>query len=182
MIQGLILLAHGFEQTEALATMDVCLRTKSISIRTVSIEDTREVASSSGVLILAEAKFEDVDVDDFSFVILPGGKAGVERLGQDPRVLSLLTHYAEERKGIFAICAAPSILGNLGLLDGRPYTCFPGFQKGYGAYLDLPAVRSDFIITGHSMGYSLEFGMAIVEYLLGIEAVGAIQPGIKGLR
>ena len=82
---------------------------------------------------------------------------------------------------IYAICAAPSILGELGYLDGKNYTCFPGFQTGKGHYIDQGAVVDGDLITGHSMGYTLAFAEAIIKKLLGEEAVLAIRPGTMGL-
>ena len=181
MIHGWLLLADGFEVTEALGTLDLLRRTREIDVKTVSISDSRAVLSSCGVPVLADLTMKDIQREEGDFVILPGGKVGVDNLGASQEVRDLALSYFKAGKGVFAICAAPSILGELGILDGKTYTCFPGFQKGNGHYVDTGAIRDGNLITGHSMAYSLDFGSEIIVYLLGEEALKRIEPGTKGL-
>lgn len=182
MIHGLMLLADGFEETEAIATYDVLRRSGEISTKTVSISSTYEVVSSGGIRVVADAILSQIKGDTYSFLILPGGKVGVDNLQASKDVISLIKEFAKEGKYLFAICAAPSILGGLGLLDGKKYTCFPGFEKGKGTYIHTGSVIDGNIVTGHSMGYSIEFGENILRVLLGEEAVKRIQHGTKGTR
>ena len=182
MKKGIILLADGFEQVEALATEDILLRTGEIKPMLVSISASRRVVSSSGLHVYAEATLDEVDPREFDFLVLPGGKRGVENLGASEKVLSLIRDYHEQGKPHYAICAAPSILGNLGYLDGKSYTCFPGFERGNGNWVDAGAVKDGDLITGRSMAYTIEFAENIVEALLGEEALLRTRPGTRGLR
>ena len=181
MIKGMILLADGFEQTEALQAHDAFRRTGKIQPVLVSIHDRKEVESSSGVKVIADGLLSENKGEGYAFLMLPGGKRGVENLKHSPEVISLIKAFRAEGKPVYAICAAPSILGELGYLDGKNYTCFPGFQTGKGHYIDQGAVVDGDLITGHSMGYTLAFAEAIIKKLLGEEAVLAIHPGTMGL-
>ena len=84
-------------------------------------------------------------------------------------------------KKYYAICAAPSILGELGYLDGKNYVCFPGFQKGKGNWMDKGSVIDGDLVTGRSMNYTIEFASNIVRVLLGEEALERIEHGTKGI-
>lgn len=181
MLHGWLLLADGFEVTEALGTLDLLRRTHQIDVKTVSISDAQAVLSSCGVSVLADRVMKEINPADGDFLILPGGKVGVDNLGASKIVRVMALDYFQKGKGVFAICAAPSILGELGILDGKKYTCFPGFQRGNGTYIDTGAIRDENVITGHSMAYSLDFGSEIIVYLLGEEALKRIEPGTKGL-
>lgn len=179
-MKALLLLAEGFETVEALQTVDVLTRTHKIEVTTASISDSLIVASSIGIEVKANAFLSEINPQKYDFLVLPGGKKGVENLGKSPLVLKTIAFFLDNGKDVHAICAAPSILGGLGYLDGLPYTCFPGFQKGNGDYRDEGVVVTPHIITGHSMGYTLFFAEAIVEKYLGQEGLKAIAPGIYG--
>ncbi len=179
-MNALVLLADGFETVEALQTVDVFRRTHRIEVTTASISATRSVVSSIGIEVKADALLSEIDPQNYDFLVLPGGKLGVENLGKSPLVLKLVAKFLDEGKDVHAICAAPSILGGLGYLDGLPYTCFPGFQKGKGDYKDVGVVVTPHIITGHSMGYTLPFAEAIVAHYFGEEGKRAVAPGIYG--
>lgn len=181
MIKGLMLLADGFEQTEALTTHDILTRTHEIDLEYVSIKDDLVVESSMGLEVKAKNILKNVCVDDYEFIVLPGGKGGVDNLKASPLVLETVRKFHEAGKKHFAICAAPSILGELGYLDGKNYTCFPGFQKGNGIYIHEGSVIDGDLVTGHSMGYTIEFASNIVRVLLGEAALEGIQKGVKGL-
>ncbi len=179
---GIILLADGFEQVEALATQDILLRTGRIKPTLVSISESLEVASSAGLRVYAEALLSEIDEDAYDFLVLPGGKRGVDNLGKSEAVINLIHHFYKTKRPVYAICAAPSILGNLGYLDGKRFTCFPGFERGNGTWVDEGAVKDGDLITGRSMAYTIPFAEKIVEAQLGAEAVDAIAPGTRGLR
>ena len=180
MNNALLLLADGFETVEALQTLDVLTRTHRIVTTTASISASKIVASSIGVKVEAMALLQDISTQNYDFLILPGGKLGVENLGKSPLVLQTIKEFLDHGKDVHAICAAPSILGELGYLDGLPYTCFPGFQKGKGEYRDTGVVVTPHIITGHSMGFTLPFAEAIVAHYLGEEGIKAIEGGVYG--
>lgn len=181
MIKGLMLLADGFEQTEALTTHDILSRTHEIDLEYVSITDDLMVTSSMGLEVKAKNLLKHVRVDNYEFVVLPGGKVGVDNLKANPLVIETIKAFHNAGKKHFAICAAPSILGELGYLDGKNYTCFPGFQKGNGNYLHEGSVIDGDLVTGHSMGYTIDFASNIVRVLLGESALEGIQKGVKGL-
>lgn len=181
-MRTLLFLADGFETVEALLTLDLLKRSKRFEITTVSIKESKEVVSSQGIHLQADARFADIHPLDYDLIILPGGKLGVENLHSFAPLLDLLPRFLEKGKDVHAICAAPSILGDLGLLDNLPYTCFPGFERGKGDYQDVGVVETPHVITGHSMGYTMEFGKTIIAHYYGEEAVKAIAPGVYGLR
>ncbi len=175
-----MLLADGFEIVEAFATHDV-LRRGGIQMEYASTTGRLEAMSSSGVYIRANKLLEESDASSYDFLFLPGGQPGVDNLTSNRKVLEFVGKSHQLGKSIFAICAAPSILGRLGILDGKNYTCFPGYQVGNGNYLDQGIVIDGNLITGHSMGYSIELGKAIVEYYEGKEKLEAVNKGIYGL-
>ncbi|MBE6126571.1 MAG: DJ-1/PfpI family protein [Erysipelotrichaceae bacterium] len=178
----LIFLADGFETVEALLTLDLLTRSHRFEITTVSISGQKSVASSIGVNVEADALYEEIDPFAFDAIILPGGKKGVDNLKAFAPLSLLLPSFLEKGKDVHAICAAPSILGSLGLLNDLPYTCFPGFECGEGHYQDVGVVETAHIITGHSMGYTMEFASAIIRHYYGEEAVKSTHPGVYGLR
>ncbi len=180
-MNALVLLADGFETVEALQTVDVLTRTHKIEVTTASITSSLTVESSIGIQVQAKALLKDISLQNYAFLVLPGGKKGVENLGKSPLVLQAVKEFLDNGKDVHAICAAPSILGGLGYLDGLPYTCFPGFQKGEGDYKDTGVVVTSHIITGRSMGYTLPFAEAIVERYLGKEGKASIAPGVYGI-
>lgn len=182
MIKGLILLADGFEQVEAIGTMDILQRTHQIEVTSASISKHLEVESSHGLEVKADALLENLHPEDFDFIVLPGGKRGVDNLDASKAVHKAIEHFLSAKKLVAAICAAPSILGKMGALDHKKYTCFPGFQAGKGEYLDVASVKDGALITGHSMGYTIPFAEAIVRYYLGMDGQKAIAPGVYGLQ
>ena len=122
-----VFLAEGFEETEALAPVDVMRRAK-LDVKTVGV--TGEcVTSSHGVPVKADITIDNIDLDDVQGVVLPGGMPGTLNLEANEKVLETVKYSCENGKIVAAICAAPSILGHLGILDGKKTTCFPGFEK-----------------------------------------------------
>lgn len=181
-MRTLIFLAEGFETVEALLTLDLLNRSKRFDVKTVSISDSLSVPSSQGTVVQADVLFKDIDPFDYDVIILPGGKKGTDNLKSFTPLTELLPEFVAKGKDVHAICAAPSILASLGLLDGLDYTCFPGFECGEGHYQDVGVVETAHIITGHSMGFTMEFGKTIIRHYYGEDAVNAILPGVLGLR
>lgn len=180
-MEALILLADGFETTEALATYDIFKRSHQINPTLVSISSSKEVISSQGIKIQADAILDEVNTSIYDMLILPGGKKGVENLGNSQKVAFLVkSFFANPNKEVHAICAAPSILGKLGLLEGRKYTCFPGFEGPWGKYTEEGVTVDKELITGKSMGYTIPFALAIVERHYGKEIVASIEKGTLG--
>ena len=180
MKKALILLADGFEETEALTTHDILIRSHAIKPTLVSMMESLMVTTSMGLKVIADHMFAEIDPNDYDFVILPGGKVGVDNLSADPRVIALLKKYHDEGKHHHAICAAPSILCKLGYLDDKSFTCFPGFQSGKGTYLNKGVVVDGDQVTGRSMGYTIEFAEEIVKLEAGQEALDSLYFGTRG--
>lgn len=161
-----LLLADGFEETEAVAPLDV-LRRAEIKVRTVGVTGDM-VTGAHGIKMQADLAMEQIDTDTMTGIILPGGMPGTLNLQKDARVTELLKTAAAQDKLIAAICAAPMILGGLGLLEGRRATCFPGFEEElHGAQVEDSGVVTDgSFITGRGAGVALQFGAAIVDYFI----------------
>lgn len=183
-MKALILLAEGFEETEAIQIYDILSRTKKIDVILATINDNIQVRSSHGIIVYAHAFLSDLELSTFDFLILPGGKLGVQNLEASMVVRDTIMYFYEHQKNIHAICAAPPILFRLKAIDpDTPYICFPGFEQkenGPKYQKDADVVDSGFTITGRSMGYTLKFALEIVRHHLSEEDVQQIEKGIFG--
>ena len=181
-MRGLLLLADGFEDTEALTTRDVLIRA-GIEVTTASITDRLEVESSFGVHVLADALLKLIfDTTPYDFIVLPGGGRGTRNLSESPLVPQYLQKFVSANKLVCAICAAPSILGKLGYLTNEKYTCFAGFNVGFaGDFTGNEVEVSGNFITARSMRYSVPFALAIIEKILGKEIKNKVEKGLNGL-
>lgn len=178
----LIIYADGFEDVEALATRDVLVRAKIDVIDAKMNEDNEIVTSSHNLSINGFKSLNNIDVNNFDAIILPGGSRGVNNLLKSDKVISLVKEFANKDKLVCAICAAPMVLNKAGLLKEKRFTCYPGCEKGLeGIYTGEEVVVLDKIITARSMLYSIPFGLAIIEKLLGKEARDTIYRQIAGL-
>ena len=174
-----ILLAPGFEEIEALAPVDL-LRRANIETATVSITG-EPVPGSHGVTVTADIALEDVDLSRADMVVLPGGGPGYKNLGKDPRVEQLVRAAVEKDLWVAAICAAPTLLGRWGLLEGKDAVCYPGMEEGLtGAQprMDQGFVVDGKIITGRAAGSAFDFGLALVEALAGAAEADKVRHGI----
>ena len=161
-----VFLANGFEEIEALATVNF-LRRCSIEVMTVGV-GTLDVKGSHGIVVLADTIDSVIKLnDDLQAVVLPGGMPGTKNEEKSEYVQSAIDYCAENCKVLAAICAAPSILGHKGLLDGKKATCFPGFenQLGKAVHVDLPAVADGRCSTGKGAGCTIEFAYEIAAAL-----------------
>lgn len=163
-----VFLADGTEEIEALTVVDLLYRA-GIPVTTVSVGAGPDVRSSHGVRIVADETVGRLDFDDFDMLVLPGGMPGTAHLHACKPLTGQLLRFYKEGKPLAAICAAPTILADLGILEGRPATCFPGCEKDMkGAVLTRePATVAGKIITGRGMGCAIPFALAIVSYYLG---------------
>lgn len=176
MKKAYLFLADGFETVEALATVDV-MRRAGMQVVTVSIMGKNEVQSAHEVTVVADALLEQCDFSDADALVLPGGGLGTENLSAcEPLRAELATAC---RKGILvaAICAAPMVLGRMGLLDGRKATCYPGCETelGTACYTAASVEKDNNIITACGPAVSFDFGFAIVEYFCGKEMVATLR-------
>ncbi len=157
-----LFLADGFEEIEALATVDI-LRRGGVEILTVGVTGA-EPEGAHGIRVKADITLELVEPDKMEGMILPGGIPGTPNLEKNEKVQALLDFAAENKLWICAICAAPSILGNKGLLSGRKATCYPGFEKYLtGAEIGAGVCVDENFITGQGAGKSLDFAFAILD-------------------
>ena len=183
MARAAIFIADGTEETEAITTIDLLRRAK-IDVDIISVMPTSEITASRGLRIIADDVLGTFGVDDYDMLILPGGVKGTENLNNTEYLKEQFTAYNNAGKGLAAICAAPTILGNWGLLGGKKATCNPGFWeklKETGAELDEDSkvVVDGNIITSQAMGTSVDFGLAIVGYLLGAEEAAKLKANIR---
>lgn len=175
-----ILVADGFETIECLTILDV-LRRGGVRASLVSVMATREAVSAQQVNIVCDYTLDEVDMSEYDYIVLPGGMPGTTNLRRDQRVCDLVSEFAST-KHVAAICAAPSILGELGLLIGRKATCFPGFESSFpaGTFAGPKTVVVDGnIITASAMGQALPFALAVLENIAGKKAVEKVREGIQ---
>ena len=172
-----ILLADGFEEVEVVTSADF-LRRAGIRVVITSIGGVT-VTGSNDVVIKADCTFDALPAD-LDGLILPGGMPGSSNLAQSQAVLELIRTMDNNNKLVAAICAAPAlVLGGAGLLKGRKFTCYPGFESEVtGADFSSERVVQDGnIITSRGPGTAAEFAIAVIEYLLGSEAAKAVKEG-----
>jgi len=179
MSQMYIFLADGFEEIEALTVVDM-VRRVGLDITTVSIHDTTTVTSSHNVTVKADQTIAETDFSKADMLILPGGMPGTIHLSENETLCEQLKAFNEEGKMVAAICAAPSVLGSLGILKGKKAVCHPGFEeKLIGAeVLFEPAVTDDNVITSRGMGTAIEFASEIIRHYLGQEKVDELSKAI----
>ncbi len=174
-----VFLADGFEEIEGLTVVDL-LRRAGLEVKTISIMGRREVTGSHQITVLADCQYEEASLEEAEAVVLPGGMPGTLRLGEHKGVTETVMKFYQEGKLVAAICAAPSVLGSLGILKGRSATCYPGFEeKLLGADTTGGKVEiSDNVITGKGMGAAIPFGLALIGQLLGEEKAKEIKDAI----
>ncbi|MEG0656979.1 DJ-1 family glyoxalase III [Anaerorhabdus sp.] len=179
-MKSAIFCANGFEECEALIVVDL-LRRANLEIDIISMHEELEVKSSHQVTIIADKSFVDCNFNEYDILILPGGMPGTTHLLEDERLKRVLLHHNKQGKLLCAICAAPSVLGSLGLLENKNATCFPTFQdKCTGALIsDTKVVQDGNIITGKGLGAAIEFASCIIENCLGKEQAEKILNQIQ---
>ena len=176
MKKALIFLADGFEEMEAVTPLDF-MRRAGLDAKFVSLAGTLSVTGSHGVTYRADMLFDEKVASEADMLILPGGLPGAQNLQDNEALGKLLLKFHEEGKFVCAICAAPMVLGKLGLLKGKKATCYPGFEQ----YLEgaectgAPVERDGNIITGKGPGAAMEFALAIVDLMLGKEKVQELK-------
>lgn len=164
MSKVLVLLADGFEDIEAVTVIDLLRRAK-ITVDLVSIKD-KVVKSGAGINMMIDKLIEDVFIDDYDLLFLPGG-GGVRALDESSHVRKIVMDFYNQGKYVSAICAAPMILGKLGLLDKKEFTCYPSFEQfaPKGIYKEVGVIQSGNIITGRGIGYANDFALHIIDLL-----------------
>ena len=169
-----IFMADGCEEIEGLTVVDIVRRAK-MDITMISVNGKREVTSSHGVTFLADAVAEEVDYGALDGIVLPGGMPGTLHLLDHATVNEVIKKFAGEGKLVAAICAAPSVLGAAGILEGRRATCHPGFEE---KLTEDAVVVDGNIITSRGMGTAIPFALEIVRYFADDAAVEHIKDGL----
>jgi protein deglycase len=163
-------LADGFEEIEAISIIDV-LRRADLDVIVVSVTGKTEITGAHQIKVMADILFEKVDFDEIYMIVLPGGMPGAANLDAHSGLKSQIRKFVAENKQLAAICAAPLVFGNLGILEGKQAVCYPGFEKYLkGAeVLEIPVVESGNIITGRGPGVAIQFALRIVEKAISVE-------------
>lgn len=174
-----IFMADGCEEIEGLTVVDIARRA-GIEIEMISITGSSRVTSSHKVTFEADTTKEQADFGSYDGIVLPGGMPGTVHLGEDKTVNKIIREYAADGKLVAAICAAPSVLGQAGLLEGKNATCHPGFEDKLtgAAFIEEPVVRDGNIITSRGMGTAIAFGLEIVRYFLDDAAAEKVKAGL----
>lgn len=171
MVRVLIPIAEGCEELEAVTLIDL-LRRAGIEVVVAGLRDG-PVKASRGVVLLPDCNLDQVLGDTFDMMVLPGGLPGADNLDADPRIHAMLQRMAEEGRYTAAICAAPKVLLNAGLLDGHKATAYPGVIDGEpgvnSEFLDDPVVNDGLVMTSRGPGTALDFALALIEQLLGAD-------------
>ena len=179
-----VFVAPGLEEIEGLTVVDLLFRA-GIPCDTVSIAEGRQVTSSHEVTIVCDRAIGDVDFsfDDYDMLVLPGGVPGTPNLRACEPLCAALIDFAKRGAPLAAICAAPSILAELGLLEGRRATSNPGFQhvlaeRGAELLAEEPVVVDGNLITSQGAGTAMLFALEIVRHFLGDDAVERVREGV----
>lgn len=176
MANVVMLLAKGFEETEAIVPADL-LKRAGANVTLVSTEGELSVSGAHDIAVAADITLEELRKEEMDCLVLPGGAMGTELLGENPQVVSLIEYAASKGIIIAAICAAPSILGNMGLLEGRNAAVYPGFEESMQSanITGKQVEHDDIFITAEGMGVAFEFGFKLVEVLFGADKVTELQ-------
>lgn len=172
-----VFLTTGFEEIEALGTIDV-LRRAELEVKSVSLTDSKQVIASHLVPVTADLMFDQVDFSQAQMLVIPGGTT---KFNDHENFKKEVLAFANKGEKVAAICASPMVLGGLGLLKGKRATCYPGFEKYLeGAILetDKAVVVDGNITTGRGPGLTIDFALSLVEQLAGKEKRDAVAAGL----
>ncbi len=174
-----VFLADGFEEIEGLTVVDI-LRRAGVDTVMMSVTGEKMIRGSHGINVEADCLFDESEADGADMLVLPGGMPGTLTLQQHSGLNALLRSFDERGKNIAAICAAPSILGGLGMLRGRKACSYPSFEnKLEGAVVQqVPVVTDGHITTGRGMGAAIPFALRLTEILLGQEKAEEIRKAV----
>lgn len=173
------LLGTGFEETEAIAPLDL-LRRAGIPVMTVGLNG-KTVYGGHNIGIETDITVGQMDLTDLDMIVLPGGLGGVQSIRNCKEALNAISFAWENNKYVAAICAGPTILADLHITDNKKVVCYPGCEDAMGsAFVDpsLPCVQDGKIITGASAGCAVSFGLQLIRALKGDEAAESIRKQI----
>ncbi len=179
-MKGLLILSDFCEDLEALGTRALLKRAQ-IEIDTVTYNETKEITTAFGLNVKVDYHMDEVDLDDYGFLVIPGGKYVAMIIESDTRIKSLAKIFETEDKMIAAICAGPRFLGEMGILENKQYTIYKGLQEeSYkGIYKEeLKAVTDGKIITGRGAGATIEFALEIIAFVKSKDTAKQIKNSI----
>ena len=174
-----MLLGTGFEETEAIAPLDL-MRRAGIPVLTVGLNG-KTIYGGHNIGIEADITIDQLDLTDLEMIVLPGGLGGVASIRACKEAMAAIAFAKENGKYTAAICAGPTVLADLGITDNKNATCYPGCETGMGSALvdnTVPCMQDGTVITGASAGCAIPFGLALIRALKGEEAANAIQKQI----
>jgi len=174
-----VLLAEGFEEIEAITPIDV-LRRAECNVITVSITTNKVVNGAHNIQLTADELFENCNFSNADVIFLPGGMPGATNLNEHSGVKSVVLAQASKGKIVAAICAAPLVLGGLGLLEGKKATCYPSFENTLigATHVEASCVVSENIITANGPGGAMPLALELVRQLKGIELATQLETGM----
>ncbi|MEG0596574.1 MAG: DJ-1/PfpI family protein [Oscillospiraceae bacterium] len=174
-----IMLADGFEEAEAVIPADL-LRRAGIETAFLSLEE-REVTGARGITVTAQLTLAEADTDNMEMLVLPGGLGGVENIQMNLFAMALIQKAFDKGCYLAALCAAPTILANIGILDRRNAVCYPGMENEMGSAVvqpGVPVVVSGRIITGEALGSAFDFSLKLIEILKGKQASDTVKNAV----
>ncbi len=174
----LIPLAQGCEELEAVTVIDI-LRRAGITVVTAGLDD-QPVKASRGVVLIPDTTLDEAVKQCFDMVVLPGGLPGADHLDNDPRIHQLLKNMQQEGKYVAAICAAPKVLANAGLLTNKSATAYPGVLEEMPDMhlVDAPVVKDGQIVTSRGPGTAMDFALELIELLVGSDIRNQVEAGL----
>ena len=177
MASVLVPLAQGCEELEAITIIDL-LRRAGIEVTSAGL-DTKHVVASRGVVLVPDTDLDSALKKQYDMIVLPGGLPGADHLDNDIRLRERLISMAQAGKCVAAICAAPKVLANSGLLKDKKATCYPGVLDALGIKSETSAVIEDGnIITSRGPGTAMDFALTLIEKLLGEEKRNEVEQGL----
>lgn len=174
-----VFFANGFEEVEALTVVDLCRR-GGIEVKMVSIGESLNVTGRTNIEIKTDILFDEKTISSFDGLILPGGIPGTTNLMEHRQLCKVLCDFSSKGKLVAAICAAPTVLGKLGILKGKRACCYPGMEENLeGAEIEHDLVSTDGnIITSRGVGTAIAFSLAIIEMLEGRNIAEEVRKSI----
>ena len=174
-----IFLADGFEDIEGLTVVDL-MRRAGITITTVSIKNTKQITTAHSFTMLTDQTFAETDFTDADMLVLPGGQPGTTNLGAFAPLTDLLKNFYNNGGRIAAICAAPTIFAQIGLLHGKKATAYPSCMDGLGDAVRLEdnVVVDGNITTSRGLGTAIDFSLSLISQLLGQEKADQIAESV----
>ena len=163
----MVFLADGFEEVEALTVVDY-LRRVDIEVDMVSINKDKNVKGAHEIEVVTDKLLHKLNIQEYKGLVIPGGLPGATNLQKSKELIKVIQDFNKEEKLVAAICAGPIVLQEAGIMDGKKFTCYPGFEEQIkdGVYTEGSVVKYGNIITARGPAFAVDFSLEIVEYLL----------------